>query len=503
MVIALTMSGFIALLLAQLYALELSSIDQDLKERVEPYATFAAHHLFKNRGVEEREPRLRLPGATEKRRDEPAFRQNESDYLPVDKATDRLNRFRTPCFIAPNGTVVEGLGTNVAWDRSPVSPTFANRLIYTTVYSTALAQNERVRVLSVPIYQHREVVGMVQVAAPLSDLDHRQAQRLFNAILLIPPAMLVVALGGLFLTNRALRPVRNVTLAAARIGEGDLSQRLTVRGDDELARLASGFNTMIAQLERAFQSRDTTYAQLKAAYEHQKRFTADASHELRTPLTRIKTATSSALQNAQSQTEYREALQIADLGADTMSRLISQLLLLARADSGQLQLHNEVIDLIGLLRDVSNLIEHPGIRIATPEALLLVAGDEALLASLFRNILENATRYTPTDGRITVSFSHQDNTILVKIVDTGVGIASNHLPHLFERFYRVDAARARNQGGTGLGLAICKSIVQAHHGEISISSRVGTGTEVTISLPISANPYLTDPASLPHRHDPP
>jgi signal transduction histidine kinase len=229
-------------------------------------------------------------------------------------------------------------------------------------------------------------------------------------------------------------------------------------------------------------------ARLEAAFEQQRRFTADASHELRTPLTRIKVTTSMALTGEQSPDEYQTALRIADQAADVMDRLIQQLLLLARADAGQLPIERSRLDLGCVLQEAVAAVPRVGsasLTLDLPPDPIEIRGDADHLCRVFVNLLENALRHTPAEGQITLWARLVGHAAVARVMDTGEGISPEHLPHLGERFYRVDAARARRTGGCGLGLAISRTIVQAHGGCVSIASEVGRGTVVTVSLPRS------------------
>jgi two-component system, OmpR family, sensor kinase len=364
---------------------------------------------------------------------------------------------------APRGAPVP------AWAPDAIAAALAGR----EHFSTVIVEGDRVRLLSAPIYDEAgRIVGAVQVAADLRSFDRLWRGQMGTLLALLPLSLLVAGLGGLFLTNRALRPVHEVTAAAAQIGVEDLSRRLKVRGRDELAELAATFNGMIGRLE--------------AAFEQQRRFTADASHELRTPLARIKVSTSMALAGEQSPEEYRTALRVADQAADVMERLIQQLMILARADAGQLPIERVRLDLRDVLHEavdgVSGTPSAP-IGLDLPAEPVEIAGDPDHLHRVFLNLLQNAIRHTPAAGRITLSARAAGGTAVVRVSDTGEGIAPEHLPHLGERFYRVDSARNRRTGGTGLGLAISRTIVQAHGGQLSIESEPGQGTIVTVSLP--------------------
>jgi heavy metal sensor kinase len=343
-------------------------------------------------------------------------------------------------------------------------------------FSTIKLDGERMRVLSVPWRRDGEIIGAVQVARALGEFDRLEAAQFRTLVTLMPIALLIAGLGALLLTERALRPVRDMTDAAAQISAEDLSQRLSVKGHDELAQLATTFNAMIERLDKAF--------------EQQRRFTADASHELRTPLTRIKLTTSEALDGEHTVEEYVAALRITDRAADSMHRLVEQLLLLARADGGQLRVRSEPVELSPLLMEVAETLERPDgphVSVELPQTSVKASGDPIWLSSIVRNLVENAIRHTPPGGRVTLSAQQQNGATAIRVTDTGEGIAAEHLPHLTERFYRADAARSRSgsgsRGGTGLGLAIVQTLVEAQQGALEIASEPGRGTTATVWLP--------------------
>jgi len=297
---------------------------------------------------------------------------------------------------------------------------------------------------------------------------HAELSRLTKTLLTTTPlALLIAGFGGMFLTGRALAPVRAATEAAARIGAEDLSERLPIRGRDEFARLASTFNGMLERLE--------------AAFDRQKRFVSDASHELKTPLTVIKANTSLALAEPDLPTDYRETLVEIDRAADRTSRIVQDLLVLARTEKGRLPLQEAELSFLVLCEAVVQEARrlHPeGPTVALQVRNETLWGDRHLLHRLLLNLLDNALRYTPASGSVTIT--PIANGFVV--TDTGEGIAPEHLPHLGERFYRVDAARARKDGGTGLGLAISRTIAEAHGGTLTIQSEKGKGTTVTVKL---------------------
>lgn len=368
-----------------------------------------------------------------------------------------------------------------AWDRHTVDAALAGQ----DRFSTVRFHGEDIRVLSSPILRGGKIEGVMQVAYPLAEQQHLDRSQLQTFLTLIPFAIVVAAAGGMFLTARALRPVRQITLAAAQIGHEDLGRRLEVRGKDEFAELATTFNGMIARLEEAFRAQETAHSRLERAYLQQRRFTGDASHELRTPLTRIKAMTSLTLAEDSTLAECREALLVADRSADVMTRIVQDLLFLARADSDQLILAREPVLLRELFTEaLSRTAERPGKPITWHVQAdgLAVTGDAESLARVLVNLLENACRHTPPEGDVELTAHADGSQVVIQVRDTGEGIPREHLPNVCERFYRVDASRARKAGGTGLGLAICQSIVQGHGGTLTLESTEGVGTTVTLRL---------------------
>lgn len=347
-----------------------------------------------------------------------------------------------------------------------------------THYSTVVVNGEPIRVLSRPFPRQGPIQGVIQAPYALEDVN-RALQGLDRALLLLlPVALLCAGLGGAWLTDRVLRRVRRLTQAAGHIGVRDLSERLPITGRDEFSELAETFNGLLGRLETAF-------GRQQRLIEQQRRFTADASHELKTPLTIIQGNASLALSGHPAPDEYRQAMGEIGLAAETMSRLVRDLILLAQSDAGRLGQ-----DRIELL--VREVLERAVSRVPRPDAAVCltlddeavsVPGNEEELVRLFTNLLTNAARHTPPTGRITLAARREDGQAVVTVTDTGDGIAPEHLPHLGERFYRVDSARARLDGGTGLGLSIARSVAEAHGGALTFASILGEGTTVTVTLP--------------------
>ncbi|MFI5387783.1 MAG: sensor histidine kinase, partial [Fimbriimonadales bacterium] len=352
-------------------------------------------------------------------------------------------------------------------------------IITTNAYNTADKSQEKIRLLSKPISKDGQIQRVLQYPQPLASTDQALAGLTRTLVIALPLILLVSAFGGVYLTGRALKPVREITNTAAEVGAESLSGRLEVKGNDEFSRLAQTFNGMLERLQGAF-------GRMEHAVEQQRRFTADASHELRTPLTVIKANTSLAMKGQRSVEEYQKTLAAVNSAADTMNRLVNDLLLLARSDHGKLEFDREPICLKPLLKDAIAAVARPGvasISLQMENEGEEILGDGHAIIRVFVNLLENAARYTPEGGSIVVHPSREGDEIVISVRDTGVGIAPEHLPHLTDRFYRVDEARASAQGGNGLGLSICSSIVEAHNGSISIESMPDDGTTVTVRLP--------------------
>jgi signal transduction histidine kinase len=347
----------------------------------------------------------------------------------------------------------------------------------------------RIRVYTTPFVGDSGKIESVFQSSRSLESIYDEVSHLTNTLLaLVPVALLISAAGAVFLTDRAIRPVRDVTQAAAEIGaREDLSARLPTTGGDEFARLSATFNAMLGRLEQAF-------ARQEEAYERQRRFVGDASHELRTPLTVIKANTSLALSDDSLPAEYREVLSEVDTAADRTIRIVQDLLLLARSDAGQLPIRPEPLDVGDVLtqakREAAALRPDGAAIVVAVEAdkssvaPLTVLADRHHLPRLLSNLLDNALRYTPSDGQITLSARPAaGNQAEIEVSDTGEGIAPEHLPRVTERFYRVDESRERGHGGTGLGLALCRAIAAAHGGSLSLASEVGRGTTVRVLIP--------------------
>ncbi|MBI3946746.1 MAG: HAMP domain-containing protein [Armatimonadetes bacterium] len=381
------------------------------------------------------------------------------------RANGPMARFFPPRALTLAGWDYARLTPETPWDEAGIAAARRGE----TVRSSVVLESLPARVLSLPLRHGGRVDGVLQVARPVTDVEDAVRASSRTLLMLAPLALLISGVVGAFLTSRALLPVRTLREAADRIQAEDLSHRLPVPGRDEFSELAQTFNEMLGRLERAFQQ--------------QARFTADASHELRTPLTVLRGNVSLALTRPRSPEEYRETLQRVQAGAERMSRLVEDLLLLARADAGQLLPDAEPVSLPEVLAAAAAALPARPISLDVDDgAGLTIRGSHSLLVTLFTNLLSNAARHTPPGGAITLRAAKDGSSAVVVVEDTGEGISPEHLPYLRERFYRVDDARSSEAGGTGLGLAICQSIAAAHGGALGIESRVGQGTTITVTL---------------------
>jgi heavy metal sensor kinase len=286
--------------------------------------------------------------------------------------------------------------------------------------------------------------------------------------------LLLALLGGWWLARRSVAPIEAMAATARGISERDLSARLDATGvPTELRGLAEAFNTTLGRLE--------------AAFVRQARFTADASHELRTPVSIIRTQAEVALARERSTGEYRVALEACLKAAERMTGIVEGLLTLARTDAGEAEPARETVELAPLVREATELLqaeaEAGGVTIDCAVASAAVRGDAALLGEVVSNLVSNAVRYNRAGGRVDVSLAARNGEVELRVADTGIGIPAEAVPHLFDRFFRVDPARSREQGGSGLGLAITRWIVEAHGGTIDVESREREGSTFTVRLP--------------------
>jgi two-component system, OmpR family, sensor kinase len=288
-------------------------------------------------------------------------------------------------------------------------------------------------------------------------------------------ALLLSGMGAWLLATHTLRPLRSMAEQARAITDQNLDTRIQVAdAAAELEIVIASFNDLLSRLDRSFDS--------------MRRFVADASHELRTPISVIRGEADVALSRERPATEYKASLSTILEESRHLSKLVDDLLNLARADSGYVQLQNQEFYLNELLteccRSVRKLAEARKLTLnCLPAADLQYRGDEQLLRRLILNLLDNAIRYTPEGGLITVALEANPEGVRIRVADTGIGIPPEHMSQVFERFYRADEARSRTAGGAGLGLPIVKWIAEAHRGIVECASAPGVGSTFTVTLP--------------------
>jgi heavy metal sensor kinase len=364
-----------------------------------------------------------------------------------------------------------GLGWNAPADPLNLAEIRAEGHAFTEW--TDRASDKDFRVYTQAIRENGTVVGFVQVMRDLHPIADTLAELL--AALAIGGVLVVVAggIGGFFLSRQALKPIEKITRTAQEISAQDLSARLNMSHSyDEVGRLASTFDSMLERLEDSFA--------------RERRFTADASHELRTPLAAMEAILSVIRAEPRSTEEYQQALD--DLAEETtrLRKLAEDLLFLARGEQPGSE-KAEIVDLSVLVQDVVEalalLAQEKALSIeCQAEPGVKVRGETDKLIRVLLNLIENAVKFTD-EGGLTVTVRSVRDTAVVEVIDTGIGIPSDHLTHIFERFYRVDSSRSRP--GAGLGLSLARQIVLDHGGDLTVQSTEGHGSTFTVILPRS------------------
>jgi heavy metal sensor kinase len=399
----------------------------------------------------------------------------------VDEIDEHLSPDITNHFIR----VTRPDGSLLYRSKPPRDRSFGPATIATLAPSLYVAGSRTVHLAGMELLIHSlpySVAGigtfLIEVGAP-----YHQIESTLHGLVLIFAAALPVALalamgGGYLLMKRALRPVDEITRAAESITSRNLGERLPLPDTgDEIARLSATLNQMMARLESSFRQ----IAQ----------FTADASHELRTPLTILRGELEVALRGNGLTPEAREVLASVLEETDKLSKMVENLMTLSRLDSGELKFERSWFDLAGLCKET---VEHMSL-LAEDKAVALecsapvevrINADPLRIRQIFINLLDNAIKYTPAGGRIHIAIAQASGQAIIEVADTGQGIPVEAQPYIFDRFYRVDKARARAHGGSGLGLAIAKSICELHGGRISVESHLGKGTRFRVELPIGA-----------------
>ena len=396
---------------------------------------------------------------------------NFSDIVPESSSSALRDRGLTIRILSPKGGLIQATGPyqDISIDLSSINNAVNGSPGFSTVISK---NNDPIRIYTAPISDNQNVLGVIQVMQSLGSLYETLNQLLVAFLISIPILMLVSALSGYYLAARALAPIDQITQTAQKISTADLSERLNLNGiDDEIGRLASTFDNMLSRLEKGFI--------------RERQFTSDASHELRTPLAAMQAILNVTRERKRKPEEYESALDDLSEETDRLRTLTEDLLFIARGDTRPNSPH-EIINLSNLLIDVSDSLS----PLAQAKNLyftheiehdLYIQGDSDALIRAFVNLIDNAIKYTESGGIRLNAESAPGKNISIIISDTGGGISQNHLPHIFERFYRVEGSRTTQ--GFGLGLAIVQEIIIAHAGKIEVSSKPGEGTVFRLRFP--------------------
>ena len=374
--------------------------------------------------------------------------------------------------------------TDSAGNPIAASANLAGSTIFipTAVFAAARLQGfshasvDGLRVTVVPLSSD-QTLGFAAVAEPLSVIEDGLSELrrdLFAGVLLV---LLLASAGGYFLARKSLAPVASMNSQTQRISAENLSARLDVTNPrDELGHLATTINDLLTRLENAFKE--------------QQRFIADASHELRTPLAVLRGETEVALSKTRTVEEYQQSLSLIQDEAERLSRIVEDLFILARQPiNTRAALNKERVSLNDAVRECARAAQvlafRKGVRLKLENDSPSIAlnGDEDLIKRMLLNLLDNAVKYTPAGGEISLALVRQNGNAEIVVRDTGIGIPAEAQPRVFDRFYRVDKARARTMGGAGLGLSIAQWIVEVHGGSINLSSTPGHGSTFTIVLP--------------------
>jgi len=354
---------------------------------------------------------------------------------------------------------------------------FRTALAGLSSYQWMRVDGERMRIFSQPIRAtDGRVVGVTQVGLADGDINETLNISATLALLLLPVTLLIAGGSGYWLAGRALKPINTIAELARNIESDSLSRRIELElPNDEIGTLATMFNRMLDRIERAFV--------------RQRQFTADASHELRTPLTLMHSQLEVALASPRNAERDREVFVELTQDVDRLTRLAAALLTLARSDNEQLLLTREVIDVGEFMRRIQGqYVERAaerGVKLVTDATPGTFVADEDKLTQVFFNLLDNALRYAPTGTSVVLSADLNTDSVEFKVTDEGKGIAAVHLPHIFDRFYRVEPGRGEEDAsGIGLGLSICQMIVNAHDGRIAAESAEGVGTTMIVRLPL-------------------
>jgi two-component system OmpR family sensor kinase len=375
----------------------------------------------------------------------------------------------------PDGVSVAS-SKNLRGRTLPFRPELAGTSAFETIStsgdgSPALLGVSRININNAPYF--------AAIAVSLENVRGIQRRLLITLAVSIPIAILLSLVGGAVLARQAIEPLDRITNTAQRISARHLDQRIELPGADiELTRLASSFNQMLDRLDQSFKQ--------------MRQFTADASHELRTPVTILMGETELAVNDLLDYEECKAALSSRHEELQRMARIVDDLLTLSQFDDGAPALVRKPLDFADLVIEVCeqqrNQAKAKGVELELNKTVpIMMQGDSSRLRQMVRNLLDNAIKYTPAGGKVSIELAQSNGNFAFRVSDSGIGIPSSDLPHIFDRFYRVDKARTREEGGSGLGLSIVKRVVESHGGKIKVTSEVGTGTVLTVVMTSSGD----------------
>ncbi|HEV7927622.1 MAG TPA: ATP-binding protein [Verrucomicrobiae bacterium] len=371
-----------------------------------------------------------------------------------------------------NGTVIYASGRAATFDPAGLPPA-----AYTASRIASLPDGNRLLIVADEYRTPKGLEYIIESGGPMQPIDRLLARLLLLLLLGVPVVVLVAAAGGYVLVGQALAPVVQIAHSAEQITLHNLGGQLPLAPTgDELEQLSLALKAMITRLREAF--------------EQNQRFLADASHELRTPLTALRGELENAVEEASPLPELRDKIGSALEEVDRLAKIVQTLFAISRLDAGEAQQEWRRFDLAGVAADtagqMSLLAEDKEISVnCNVEQEAVVEGDRARIKQVVVNLLDNAIKYTPPGGSIQLNVRARDGKAVLEVLDTGIGIPAAALPHVFERFFRVDKARSRELGGAGLGLAIVKSICTAHGGQIDAKSAEGQGSRFIVELPLA------------------
>lgn len=425
-------------------------------------SAFAIQVQFKNKRYESLDRELLREATTEFPREIDPLRIKENEEI-IKKVGDEYYQV-----VNRRGEVrMSSLANNSLWplNRDLVAKAFSGGPQYDTV--SYKGDNYRI------VYASLNEDSIVSIGESLKDVEQEVEALTILSLIFFPFILAGSSFVSWFLAGRALSPVIEIKSLAEQIRHGRLDRRIDVgvKGK-EIDDLVKIFNEMLDSIQHSMEA--------------QKRFTSDVSHEIRSPLTSLRGSIEVALRKQRPAGEYEELLRNNLSDIIRLSRITDDLLFLSKADNNILELRKHWFDVDQLLKNIVERLRYDGLSIVEKYGgALEVYGDSSILEQAFANLINNAIKYTPRGGTVTLITEKQEDSVKVTVSDSGIGIPDEDIPHIFERFYRVDKERSRKMGGTGLGLAITQWIVHAHRGQILVKSKVGSGSDFIVILPKS------------------